>query len=143
MGSSRIRQLLHTVYDNDKSITAPFRVGSGFDIGFANGLAMVIFIMKTTPLEIRWEKGAIAITPASLPVKLERKGRLLVAVPTKYTRVFRRIRSNKLVKRCVKNDLLQACETFANKRFDPFVSPLLIRPRYRSDHLPICAIEQT
>jgi AbrB family looped-hinge helix DNA binding protein len=32
-------------------------------------------------LEIRWEKGAIAITPAPLPVKLERKGRLLVAVP--------------------------------------------------------------
>lgn len=34
------------------------------------------------PLEVRWEKGAIAITPAPLPVKLERKGRLLVAVPT-------------------------------------------------------------
>jgi AbrB family looped-hinge helix DNA binding protein len=37
------------------------------------------------PLEIRWEKGSIAITPAPLPVKLERKGRLLVAVPTKET----------------------------------------------------------
>lgn len=35
------------------------------------------------PLEVRWEKGTIAITPAPLPVKLERKGRLLVAVPTK------------------------------------------------------------
>jgi AbrB family looped-hinge helix DNA binding protein len=35
------------------------------------------------PLEIRWENGVIAITPAPLPVKLERKGRLLVAVPTK------------------------------------------------------------
>ena len=35
------------------------------------------------PLEVRWEKGAIAITPSPLPVKLERKGRLLVAVPTK------------------------------------------------------------
>jgi AbrB family looped-hinge helix DNA binding protein len=34
-------------------------------------------------LEVRWEKGAIAITPAPLPVKLERKGRLLVAVPSK------------------------------------------------------------
>jgi AbrB family looped-hinge helix DNA binding protein len=34
------------------------------------------------PLEIRWEKGAIAITPAPLAVKLERKGRLLVAVPS-------------------------------------------------------------
>jgi AbrB family looped-hinge helix DNA binding protein len=33
------------------------------------------------PLEIRWEKGVIAIAPAPLPVKLERKGRLLVAVP--------------------------------------------------------------
>jgi len=32
------------------------------------------------PLEVRWEKGAIAITPAPLTVKLERKGRLLVAV---------------------------------------------------------------
>ena len=35
------------------------------------------------PLEIRWEKGAIAITPAPLEVKLQRKGRLLVAVPAK------------------------------------------------------------
>ena len=33
------------------------------------------------PLEVRWEKGAIAITPAPLEVKLKRKGRLLVAVP--------------------------------------------------------------
>src|SRR5437660_434242 len=37
------------------------------------------------PLEVRWEKGAIAITPAPLTVRLERKGRLLVAVPTKDT----------------------------------------------------------
>jgi AbrB family looped-hinge helix DNA binding protein len=37
------------------------------------------------PLEVRWEKGAIAITPAPLAVKLERKGRLLVAVPRKDT----------------------------------------------------------
>src|SRR6266487_2907542 len=35
------------------------------------------------PLEIRWEKGAVVITPAPLEVKLERKGRLLVAVPAK------------------------------------------------------------
>jgi AbrB family looped-hinge helix DNA binding protein len=35
------------------------------------------------PLEVRWEKGTIAITLAPLTVKLERKGRLLVAVPTK------------------------------------------------------------
>jgi AbrB family looped-hinge helix DNA binding protein len=37
------------------------------------------------PLDVRWEKGAIAITPSPLPVKLKRKGRLLVAVPTKGT----------------------------------------------------------
>jgi len=37
------------------------------------------------PLEVRWEKGAIAITPSPLAVKLERKGRLLVAVLTKDT----------------------------------------------------------
>jgi len=37
------------------------------------------------PLEVRWEKGAIAITPSPLAVKLERKGRLLVAVSTKDT----------------------------------------------------------
>jgi AbrB family looped-hinge helix DNA binding protein len=37
------------------------------------------------PLEVRWEKGAIAITPAPLEVKLQRKGRLLVAVPKKGT----------------------------------------------------------
>jgi AbrB family looped-hinge helix DNA binding protein len=37
------------------------------------------------PLEIRWENGSIAITPAPLPVKLERKGRLLVAVPANKT----------------------------------------------------------
>ncbi len=36
-------------------------------------------------LEVRWENGTIAITPSPLPVKLERKGRLLVAVPAKDT----------------------------------------------------------
>jgi AbrB family looped-hinge helix DNA binding protein len=35
------------------------------------------------PLEVRWENGRIAITPAPLPVKLQRKRRLLVAVPVK------------------------------------------------------------
>ena len=35
------------------------------------------------PLEVRWENGTIAITPAPLEVKLQRKGRLLVAVPEK------------------------------------------------------------
>jgi AbrB family looped-hinge helix DNA binding protein len=37
------------------------------------------------PLDVRWENGMIAIAPTPLPVKLERKGRLLVAVPTKDT----------------------------------------------------------
>jgi AbrB family looped-hinge helix DNA binding protein len=35
------------------------------------------------PLDVRWENGRIAITPAPLSVKLERRGRLLVAVPRK------------------------------------------------------------
>jgi AbrB family looped-hinge helix DNA binding protein len=33
------------------------------------------------PLEIRWEAGRIEIEPAPLPVKLVRRGRLLVAEP--------------------------------------------------------------
>ena len=37
------------------------------------------------PLEVRCENGAIVITPIALPVTLERKGRLLVAVPSKDT----------------------------------------------------------
>jgi hypothetical protein len=37
------------------------------------------------PLEVRWEKGAIAITPAPLTVMRERKRRLLVAITTKDT----------------------------------------------------------
>jgi AbrB family looped-hinge helix DNA binding protein len=35
------------------------------------------------PLEVRWEKGAIVITPAPSPVTLRRKGRLLVAIRLK------------------------------------------------------------
>ena len=35
------------------------------------------------PLEVRWEKGAIAITPAPLPVKLRWRDRLLVAIRRK------------------------------------------------------------
>jgi AbrB family looped-hinge helix DNA binding protein len=35
------------------------------------------------PLEVRWEKGAIAITLAPSSVRLERKGRLLVAIRLK------------------------------------------------------------
>jgi AbrB family looped-hinge helix DNA binding protein len=34
-----------------------------------------------TPLEVRWRDGIIEIEPQPLPVKLERKGRLLVAKP--------------------------------------------------------------
>lgn len=33
------------------------------------------------PLEVRWRDGVIEIEPQPLPVRLERKGRLLVAVP--------------------------------------------------------------
>lgn len=36
-----------------------------------------------TPLDVRWKEGCIEITPAPLPVKLVRRGRLLVAVPEK------------------------------------------------------------
>jgi AbrB family looped-hinge helix DNA binding protein len=35
-----------------------------------------------TPLEVRWRDGVIAIEPQTLPVKLERKGRRLVATPS-------------------------------------------------------------
>ena len=34
-----------------------------------------------TPLEIRWEGGRIEIEPAALPVRLVKRGRLLVAEP--------------------------------------------------------------
>jgi AbrB family looped-hinge helix DNA binding protein len=33
------------------------------------------------PLEVRWRDGRIEIEPAPIPVRLERRGRLLVAVP--------------------------------------------------------------
>ena len=35
------------------------------------------------PLEVRWREGKIEIAPESLPVTLQRRGRLLVAVPQK------------------------------------------------------------
>ena len=35
------------------------------------------------PLEVRWENGTIAVTPASSAIKLERKRRLLLAVAAK------------------------------------------------------------
>ena len=34
------------------------------------------------PLDVRWRDGVIEIEPQPLPVKLERRGRLLVAKPT-------------------------------------------------------------
>ena len=34
-----------------------------------------------TPLEVRWRDGVIEIEPQPLTVKLEKRGRLLVAVP--------------------------------------------------------------
>jgi AbrB family looped-hinge helix DNA binding protein len=36
-----------------------------------------------TPLEVRWRDGVIEIEPRPLEVKLERKGRLLVATPAR------------------------------------------------------------
>ncbi len=38
-------------------------------------------IRPGTPLEVRWRDGRIEIEPQPLPVRLVRKGRLLVAVP--------------------------------------------------------------
>ncbi len=35
------------------------------------------------PLEVRWHEGVIEIAPQPLPVTLARKGRLLVATPTR------------------------------------------------------------
>jgi AbrB family looped-hinge helix DNA binding protein len=35
------------------------------------------------PLDVRWREGLIEIEPAPLPVKLTKRGRLLVAVPEK------------------------------------------------------------
>ncbi len=35
------------------------------------------------PLEVRWREGLIEIEPASLPVTLTKRGRLLVAIPQK------------------------------------------------------------
>ena len=38
-----------------------------------------------TPLEVRWRDGRVEIEPAPMPVKLVRRGRLLVAVPERRT----------------------------------------------------------
>ena len=35
------------------------------------------------PLDVRWREGLIEIEPAPLPVKLMKRGRLLIAVPQK------------------------------------------------------------
>lgn len=37
------------------------------------------------PLHVRWREGLIEIEPAPLPVKLAKKGQLLVAIPSKET----------------------------------------------------------
>jgi len=55
------------------------------------------------PLEVRWENGKIAITPAPLPVTLERKGRLLVAVPSKETPHLTADSVERPVKNCAAN----------------------------------------
>jgi AbrB family looped-hinge helix DNA binding protein len=36
-----------------------------------------------TPLDVRWRDGVIEIEPQPLAVRLERKGRLVVATPTR------------------------------------------------------------
>lgn len=38
-------------------------------------------LQPDTPLDVRWRDGVIEIEPRPLPVRLERKGRLLVAKP--------------------------------------------------------------
>jgi AbrB family looped-hinge helix DNA binding protein len=38
-------------------------------------------ITPQTPLDVRWKDGRIEIEPIALPVRLKRKGRLLVAQP--------------------------------------------------------------
>lgn len=40
-------------------------------------------LQPDTPLEVRWRDGVIEIEPQPLPVTLERRGRLVVAVPRK------------------------------------------------------------
>ena len=55
------------------------------------------------PLEVRWEKGAIAITPAPLRSSSKGRGACLWLFPLKILRVFRRIRSSEPEKRCAKN----------------------------------------
>ena len=44
-----------------------------------------------TPLEVRWRDGVVEIEPQPLPVRIERKGRLLVAKPA---RKVARLRAN-------------------------------------------------
>jgi AbrB family looped-hinge helix DNA binding protein len=38
-------------------------------------------LRPSMPLDVRWRDGRIEIEPAPVPVRLERRGRLLVAVP--------------------------------------------------------------
>ena len=39
-------------------------------------------LVPGTPLEVRWRDGVIEVEPQPLAVRLERRGRLLVATPT-------------------------------------------------------------
>lgn len=58
-------------------------------IDHAGRLVIPKYIRRTSgvkpgvPLEVRWKDGAIIVTPVPLAVKMDRKGRLLVAVPAK------------------------------------------------------------
>ena len=40
-------------------------------------------LVPGAPLEVRWRDGRIEIEPVPAPVRIERRGRLLVAVPRK------------------------------------------------------------
>jgi AbrB family looped-hinge helix DNA binding protein len=92
---------MHEIRQNHSRASYQLRLADGISYGRFNTMKTTIDhagrlvipkdirresgIKPGMPLEVRWEKGAIAITPAPLQVKLERKGRLLVAVPAKDT----------------------------------------------------------
>jgi AbrB family looped-hinge helix DNA binding protein len=66
-----IRNVMKTTIDNAGRLVIPKEIRR--EAGLKPGI----------PLDVSWENGKIAITPAALPVKLDRRGRLLVAVPVK------------------------------------------------------------
>ena len=49
--------------------------------GVARALRREAALEPGVPLEVRWRDGVIELEPQSLPVSLERRGRLLVATP--------------------------------------------------------------